>query len=209
MLPSIYKAPSRLSLPTTANAIAGGGMGRISDAPPALPANYEADLMAFISGVSNGESDLMRGVYVPGIFALPIVQQPKNNNIYVSGKNGMITQFASAAKNGVTGLLAHNYLSGRLFYQLMPGQEVLIVYGDGAIQRYRVTEIHRYQKLNPSNLQSNLVELSTGRKVTTSEVFGRFYRGKHHLTFQTCLEGNGRLDWGLTFIVAMPVNSPL
>ncbi|MBI1880434.1 MAG: hypothetical protein HYR94_19830 [Chloroflexi bacterium] len=164
-----------------------------------------ADFHNFVAQVSNGQRDVLRGVYVRGILAFSIIQQPENNPIFVSNKHDRVTQFQSAARNGVTGLLAHNYLAGSLFYKLAPGYEVLIVYGDGTIQRYRVVSIHRFQKLKPTRLHSKLVDLSTGQELSTAEVFRRFYRGEHHVTFQTCLERNGRLDWGFLFVVAVPL----
>jgi hypothetical protein len=164
-----------------------------------------ADFHDFVTQVSNGQKDVIRAVYVPGIFALPIIQQPENNPIFVSNKHDRVTQFQSAARYGVTGLLAHNYLAGSLFYKLAPGHEVLIVYGDGSIQRYQVVSIHYYQKLKPTNLYSNLIDLSTGQELSTAEVFRRFYRGEHRVTFQTCLGRNGRLDWGFLFVVAVPL----
>jgi hypothetical protein len=41
--------------------------------------------------------------------------------------------------------------------------------------------------------------------LSAREVFNKFYRGEPHVTFQTCLEGEGRLDWGLLFVVAQPL----
>jgi hypothetical protein len=171
----------------------------------ASAANQLADIHNFVTQISNGRKDMLRGVYVPGIMALPIIQQPENNPIFVSNKHDLVTQFQSAARNGVTGLLAHNYLAGSLFYKLAPGQEVLIIHGDGSIQPYRVVSIHRFQKLRPSSLHSNLVDLSTGQGLPGAQVFRRFYRGEHRVTFQTCLARNGRLDWGFLFVVATPV----
>jgi hypothetical protein len=161
-----------------------------------------------VQRVSDGQAGVIRGVFVPGQFALSVIQQPKNNAAFVSNKHDLITQFEKAAINGVTGLLAHNYLSGRLFYQLTSGQVVLVVYGDGAIQRYRVSAIHRFRKLDPASLRSNLVDLSNGQVFTSAQVFNRFYRGDHHLIFQTCLEEGGQWDWGLTFFLATPIDNP-
>lgn len=172
---------------------------------PAAPSQASDPLQSFISSVVNDRSDLVAGVYVPDIFALPVIQQPEKQPTYVSDENGLVTQFSSAAKNGVNGLLAHNYLSGELFFRLDIGHEVLIVYGDGAVQHYQVTSIDRFKKITPSSLRSNLVDQSTGETRTTPQVFDQFYRGEHRVTFQTCLEKDGNLNWGLIFIVAMPL----
>jgi hypothetical protein len=198
-LPVIYKSPA--PKPSVTSATATHWMAR--PGAPSMPS--VVDLETFVKHVGDGQSGVIRGVFVPGQFALSVVQQPEHNATFVSNKRDLVTQFEKAARNGVTGLLAHNFLSGRLFYQLAAGQEVFVVYGDGAIQRYRVTGIFRFQKLNPASLRSNLVDLSSGEMLTTAQVFNRFYRGDHHLTFQTCLEQGERRDWGLTFFLATPI----
>lgn len=124
----------------------------------------------------------------------------------MSNRYGLVTQFKSAAKYGVTGLLAHNYLAGKEFYKLQIGQEVDIIYGNHVLRRYQITEIDQLQKLSPDRQISDYIELSTGRQLSTSDVFKRYYRGEHHLTFQTCLEKDGVFNWGLLFVRAIPLS---
>jgi len=145
-------------------------------------------------------------VGVSGVLANQILQQPEDNAIYVSNKPGYLTQFRQATVNGVTGLLAHNFLSGREFYNLNVGQKVSILYSDKRMRTYQVASIHRYQKLIPSLLDSGLLELESRKDMTSLEVFQRYYQGDHHVVFQTCLEGDGRLDWGFLFVIAWPIN---
>ncbi len=161
----------------------------------------------FAGLVMNGNSEQVRGIFVEGLMALPVVQQPAGEITYVAGQMDVVTQFQSAADHNVIGLLAHNYLSGSLFYQLTTGEEVRIVFGDGSYQRYRIIGSYAFQKLEPSNLQSDLVDMSTEEVLTTNQVFNRFYNGEHHVTFQTCLEEGGLSNWGLTFVVAEPIFS--
>ena len=149
---------------------------------------------------------LAEWVSVSGLFSLPIMQQPNNNPVYVANKPDILTQFQKATKNGVTGLLAHNFLSGREFSKMKIGQEVTITYADHIIRNYRVASIYHYQKLDPSDLFSDLIDLHYGIEFSSSEVFNQFYRGRPRVIFQTCLEAGGRLDWGLLFVVALPVN---
>lgn len=195
----------QIDLPTTANPVSGRLAGKLTASANLAPQAKLTDLSNFVAHVSNGQSEVIRGVYAPQLFAFPVIQQPKNNPIFVSNKHNLVTQFQNASRNNVTGLLAHNYLAGSLFYKLAPGHEVMIVYGDSAIQHYRVISIHNFQKLNPASLQSRLIDLSTGEELATAEVFNRFYRGQHHIVLQTCLKHNGRWDWGLTFVVATPL----
>ena len=170
-----------------------------------LYSNMPPGLLDFVVEVANGEKDLVRGVFVQDVLALQVVQQPPKDAADVTEEFGFATQFQSAAHYGVIGLLAHNYLSGQLFYHLEVGQTVYLVMGDGKTQRYIVNEIARYKKMDPSSLRSNLVDLSDGKTYTTPQVFTRYYRKPHKVTFQTCLEGEGRLNWGLIFITAVPV----
>jgi hypothetical protein len=164
------------------------------------------ELRDFMDQVSDGKGTDLRGVHIQDVFSLEIIQQPEGNSGYVSTEQGIVTQFQSAARYGVTGLLAHNYLSGELFYNLAIGQEVNLIYDNGRIKRYQVSDIESFQKLTPSSLRSELIDLSTGKKFTTGQVFNRFYTGKDHVTFQTCLEGEGISNWGLTFFVATPIH---
>lgn len=151
---------------------------------------------------------IAREVNVQGKFLLPIIQQPADQSGYVSTEPGMITQFGMAARNGVTGLLAHNYLSGALFYQLDVGQEIDVLYANQQLGHYRVSQILSFQKLQPAEINSDYLDLQTGKVLSTLDVFRKVYRGEHHLTLQTCLERNGNLGWGLYFVIAVPVSRP-
>jgi hypothetical protein len=161
----------------------------------------------FIDNLVNGQANSARGVYVPGFMAFPIVQQPRGNTGFVSEQAGTVTQFQLAARYGVIGLLAHNYLSGNEFYRLVEGLKVLVVNGDGSLSNYRITEVVEYQKLTPGSNWSHYINLETGERLTTYQVFSEYYQGEHHITFQTCLEREGLETWGLRFVVAEPVES--
>ena len=192
--------------PASASPTATPAITRITSFEPPATEDPDQDLSQFISQVSDrtpGE-DVPAGVHVSGVLALPILQQPKGDNAFVSTELGKATLFQSAAQNGVTGLLAHNYLSGQLFYRLTLGETVHLVYRDGAVKNYTVSEISRFQKLDPASLRSEMIELSTGRHMTTTQVFKRYYDGSDHITFQTCLENQGIPNWGLLFVVAVP-----
>jgi hypothetical protein len=164
------------------------------------------DLLGFIAEVSDGQAGIVRGVHVEGVFSLRVHQQPEGDLAYVTDKLGEVTEFQSAARNKVTGLLAHNYLSGDLFYNLELGHEVIIVYGNGSIRRYQVIDFQQFERLDRVDLRSDFVELSSGKNLTSDEVFSRFYRGEHKVTFQTCLKRYGISNWGLQFAVAVPLD---
>jgi hypothetical protein len=158
----------------------------------------------FSRTVQNDQADVLRGVYVPDTFALPVVQQPSGSPGYVSNTDGQLTQFSMAAQFGNLGLLAHNHLAGKSFSQLVVGQEVRLVYGNGRVEYFVITEILQYQALQPTSMRSSFRDLVSDETITANQLFERVYTGKHHVTFQTCIEANGNLSWGRLFIVAMP-----
>jgi hypothetical protein len=154
--------------------------------------------------VQNGEADVLRGVYVADALALPVVQQPYGNPGYVSNYEGQVTQFSMASQFGNLGLLAHNHLAGKSFSRLSVGQEVRLIYGNGKVEYFVITEILGYQALQPNNVRSAFRDLATDETITADQLFKRVYMGDRHVTFQTCIEENGDLSWGRLFIVATP-----
>jgi hypothetical protein len=162
------------------------------------------DYQSFVALVRNGEKGVLRGVYVPGVLALPIVQQPVGNPGFVSQKNDEVTQFKMAAEAGIVGLLAHNYLSGAIFTNLSIGQEVRLIYGDGAVEYFEIDQILQYQALQPFSPNSEFRDLETNVTITAEQLFGKVYRGEKHVTFQTCIDANGNSSWGRLFVIAQP-----
>lgn len=162
------------------------------------------DFAEFSKSVLNNEAGVLRGVYVPNVLAFPISQQPAGNAGYVSETDGEITQFGMASQFGNVGLLAHNNLSGRFFSQLAAGQEVRLIYGDGKIEYFVITEILKFQALEPTSPYSSFRSLSNDEMLTAGELFNRVYRGERHVIFQTCIAGPGSLSWGRLFVIATP-----
>jgi len=158
----------------------------------------------FSQTVQNGQADVLRGVYVADALALPVVQQPAGNPGYVSNYDGQVTQFSMASQFGNLGLLAHNHLAGKSFSQLSVGQEVRMIYGNGRVEYFVITEILQYQALQPTSVRSAFRDLATEETITAEQLFKRVYTGDRHVTFQTCIEANGISSWGRLFIVATP-----
>ena len=159
----------------------------------------------FVEQVKNGNSNQIVGVYVENVLALRVVQQPPSNPAYVSNINGTATQFLLAfTMAGNAGLLAHNYLSGGLFFQLNPGDVVQLIYGDGAVWEYEVGDIQEYQALNPTSPTSNFINLATGESLSANDLFNHIYTGAHHLAFQTCIQRDNLDTWGRLFVIAPP-----
>lgn len=172
---------------------------------PAPTVEISEHFQRFKQQVLEGQENNLRGVHVEDVLALPVVQQPEEDPLFVDENMGTATQFQLANKKGVTGILAHNYLSGELFFNLKIGQEVHLVLGDGSTHSYRINEIQRYQKLTPGSNSSRYIDLSTQEELSTSEVFQRVYTGPDHVTFQTCIEKDGNWSWGLIFILARKI----
>jgi hypothetical protein len=160
----------------------------------------------FTQQVSDGQADQVRGIYVSRVMALHIVPQPQGDPSFISAEEGTATLFQTASFFGVTGLLAHNFLSGRDFFHLTSGQEINVIYGDGHLRNYRVSQIDDFQRLSINDLRSNFMELSSGLQKTADQVFADFYQGSPHLTLQTCIERDGEWSWGVRFIKADPLD---
>jgi hypothetical protein len=179
---------------------------RVSAATPsgAVPL---PDLTNFSSTIQNGDSKDLRGAYLDGLFALPILQQPISNPGYVSTVDNTLTQFDMVSQYGNVGLLAHNYLSGQYFSKLMLGMRMELVYGDGHIEIYQVSQVYRYQAVTPNNDTSGFIDLDTHATLTAGELFTKVYTGTRHVTFQTCISQGGNTSWGRLFVIAEPDQS--
>jgi hypothetical protein len=147
----------------------------------------------------------VQSVHVDGVLDLPVVQQPKGDTNYVSSKNGELTQFAAVSQYGNLGILAHNYLSGRAFSRLVVGQVVHVLYDNGETESFVISEILRYQALDPKSPYSSFQNLDDESEVlSVGQMFERVYEGDRHLTFQTCIAQAGVSSWGRLFVVAIP-----
>jgi hypothetical protein len=158
----------------------------------------------FSASVQNGDASVLRGVYVSDVLATPVVQQPTDNAGYVSTTDGVLTQFGTPSQFGNVGLLAHNELSGKYFFQLQVGQEVRLVHGNGRVEYYFIQQILRYQAFEPNSIYSDFRDLNTNEKMTAEQVFRQVYTGERHVTFQTCIAANGISTWGRIFVIATP-----
>lgn len=160
----------------------------------------------FSESVWNNQANVLRGVYVPDVLALPIVQQPADQPYYVSSYNGEATQFSMPSRYGNIGLLAHNTLSGRFFSELAVGQEVRLVYGDGRVEYFVIDQILQFQALEPDSVNSSFRNLDGDEILSASEMFNRAYVGQRRTVFQTCIEAKGNPSWGRLFVIAVPVD---
>lgn len=162
---------------------------------------------AFSKFVQDGQKEVLRGVYVDNVLALPVVQQSSGNLTYVSSNDGEVTQFDMASQYGNVGLLAHNHKAGKSFSELTPWQAVQLVYGDGRVETFVIQEVLKFQALEPNDPFSSFKNLDKDETLTTGQMFDRVYAGHYHLTFQTCIAANGKVSWGRLFIIAVPKES--
>jgi hypothetical protein len=159
----------------------------------------------FIAQVGDGQSGALRGVYIPGILAAPVVQQPSGMDDFVSPWQNIITQFSLASRQGSTGLLAHNYLAGEAFELLREGQEIDLIDGSGTVSTFTVTEILRYQALQTGSTTTRFLDPKSGATIASADLFSRVYSQPGQVIFQTCIQANGNPAWGRLFVVASPV----
>lgn len=162
------------------------------------------DFTEFVKTVQNGKSKVLRGIYIPDVLAFPVVQQPADNAGFVSSVDDQLTQFRMPAQFGNVGILAHNNLSGRFFFDLAIGQEVRLVYGDGTVEYFVITQIQKYQAYQPNSPYSKFRDLSNNENLTAEQLFRKVYTGDRHVTFQTCIAADGISTWGRIFVIAEP-----
>ncbi|WP_145962565.1 hypothetical protein [Bellilinea caldifistulae] len=160
-------------------------------------------LTQFADTVKNGANQIA-GLYVEKLLAKPVVQQPQGNYEYISNDPDTITQFMLTTPE-VVGLLAHNHLAGKFFFEIQPGARLFLVNGVGEVTEFEVVEVHSYQVLKSVG-GSKYQDLSTAEIIDTGQLFAKFYMGDAHLTLQTCISKDGDPSWGRLFIYAVPVN---
>ena len=158
----------------------------------------------FSKTIQNGQKDVLRGVYVDKVMALPVVQKPEGRSIYVTDREGEVAQFGLAAQYGNVGLLAHNHKAGKTFTKLKLGQEVQLIYGDGQVEIFIIRKILKFQALEPTDPYSSFRNLDKDETLTAAQMFNRVYVGQYHLTFQTCIAVGGEPSWGRLFVIAVP-----
>ena len=199
--------PSDGSAEQAATAVAVAAAAALSPAANTILDTALPLLDLFIASVTTQNAQQLTGIYVPGRFALPVVDQPAGDLDFVSPEDGTVTQYRRPERFGVTALLAHNYLSGASFFDLHPGQQILLVYGDGQVVAFQVNRIDRYQALEPHNTASDFVDLSepAGGSITHQQLFDLVYTTPNQLVLQTCISANGEPSWGRIFIVASPL----
>ena len=100
------------------------------------------------------------------------------------------------------GLLAHNYLAGDYFFDIQKGAKVSIVYGDGSISEFIVTDIQEYQALQPNSPRTDFRDLETDKVISATELFKRVYMEPNRVTFQTCIWEGNEDSWGRLFVIA-------
>jgi hypothetical protein len=193
-LVSLSLTPASFQIPVTG--LAGSG----SASAPYLPT-----LQEFASTLS--DAGRPAGIYTP-FFAYPIIQQPDGNPGFVSSEPDIVTQFSLAIKYGTTGILAHNTLAGARFSQLHVGQFITLVYSDGRLEYYEVSNIESYQALSPGSTTSTFLSLQQpGMSLTSTQLFNRIYAAGKKLVLQTCIAANGIDSWGRLFVIATPILS--
>lgn len=161
-----------------------------------------AAVQAFAHSVTDAaRAGLVTGLFAPGAFAAPVVQQPYNNPVFVSTREDQLTQFRTAQQAGSIGLLAHNYLLGKDFFKLEVGARMHVVYSNGRTRVYQVYAVKDYQALSLYTFR----ELGTQTSIDQYPLFDQIYRAEDRVVLQTCIQKGNNLSWGRRFVLARPV----
>jgi len=170
--------------------------------------HHYLSLHAFAAAVEGGNPNHITGIFVPRVLAQRVVRQPKSDPAFVSSEPDSVTQFNLANKYGSLGFLAHNYLSGVLFFNLQQGDVVYIVYGDGSSKRFKINEIRRFKALKPNSPYSDFIDLNNDKTVLPAkDLFFQTYGQANHIILQTCIEKEGNQSWGRLFVMAEPIEN--
>jgi hypothetical protein len=166
------------------------------------------ELAQFKKSLVNNSSLQIVGLYAQNIFAFPVTQQPAGQSGFVSTSNNVVTQFSTAAQYNTVGMIAHNTLAGKQFFQIVKGQTLTLVYGDGRVENYRVSEIRQYRAHSPTSPYSSFIDLNnSGRMLTYKELFNETYGIGNNLILQTCISHDNVDSWGRLFIVAEKIQT--
>ncbi len=71
-----------------------------------------------------------------------------------------------------------------------------------------VTEILRYQALDPNSTSSNFLDLETNRLLSARDLFAKVYKRRGQVIFQTCIASAEEPSWGRLFIISEPISQP-
>jgi hypothetical protein len=171
--------------------------------------NHEENLRIFdqfIADLKNGEPETIVGIWIENVLALQVVYQPSSNPGYVSTIDETVTYFLYPWRHaGNHGMLAHNYLAGRYFFNISEGDIITLVFGDGNYEDFEVTHINEYQALQPNSPRSNFINLDSGEHLTANSLFIEVYMGDFHTTLQTCIANGAETEWGRRFTLAPPL----
>jgi hypothetical protein len=149
----------------------------------------------------------VNGLFLGTGHFMRVVEQPGGRPEFVSGISNVATRFSLPTKYGNVGLIAHNFLSGKYFLELQPGDFIYLMDGFGRRRRYLVSSIRRYQALQPRSPRSNFIDLDTQEFCTASDVFKRVYTGNHRVVLQTCIQKGNIEEWGRHFVIAEPATN--
>ena len=146
--------------------------------------------------------DDVAGLFVPDKFSFQVEQQPLGHPEYVSNEPYNLTEFSLVNANNSYALLAHNHLAGANFSKISISDFMITIDKEGT-HIYQVTQIENFQALTPNSPYSDFLSLDgSDQKLSATQLFSKIYNQENHLVLQTCLEKNGDLSWGRTFIIA-------
>jgi len=123
-----------------------------------------------------------------------VVYDLPENSLNIGRKQNQVTLHYKTFDDEPLLFMAHNFLSGKWFYELGNDSQVDVVYDDGSIRSFVIVKVIRYQVKG-----SNWIDLDTGESFNESVVAGEIRFGKHDIALMTCIQKGRNLSWGRAF----------
>lgn len=137
-------------------------------------------------------------VHSDGVLALKLAW---GNNQQVPNDSKTALLWDYGWNNDVVGIVAHNYLAGKLFYLLDVGSQLHIIWSDGTVETYEIDTVDRWR----DNGQSLTFSPWDGGDAIKNEALSDVYfsRGndRDRLVLMTCLT-KGKKKIGVVFYTA-------
>ena len=165
----------------------------ISDVPTFTDPENLPEFDTFTEMVKNGKAENITGLYVPSVFAAPVIQIPDPKNIsYVDKKN--ISQFPWNPE--VFGVVAEKTQIVKYFLKLEKGNKINVIFGDGSFMEFVVYDILELKVKKKFDPFSDLTTLDGNTTYTPEQALNMIYEnpdpGLFELRAQTCSSASVR-----------------
>ena len=148
----------------------------------------------------------MSEIIFPDLPPIKIVPQPNGKYSWVSNDSNSFTEFSVPKKLYDTQyFLAHNTKAGSHLNEIKIGDVIKFRESNAGLGEHterKVKEIRKFKALQPTNLKTPLVDLSTGKQYSVEDITKEMWTNNKQVVFQTCIEKEGDINWGRLFVIA-------